>query len=386
MTSATPVSSVANPGLDADLRHGHIVIIAARWLLVVAGLGFLLYRPLSTAELGGGIVGVLTIAVANFWLHTRVLTRQPIEPQWAYWASAADLAVVSFLVLVQGSPASKAFVFYYPAILAYSLVFPAQVTGLLTSGVLSFVLIAGINDGLDERILAGRLLTLAAVSLIGWRYREVEAQRRARRAELSIIAPAESPAAEAKEDVYYGQIVCIVARWFVIAGALFLTLWHAPNVDHIQRNILPLVLVIAANFYLHGRYVMGLPANALLLALASALDAAVVTVVLMAGTPEFYVFYYPVVLAFALVFVRGLTLAFTSLVAAAYAVVFVLIAPGLALNGDEENLAIRLVTLLGTALLGTLYWRLERARRRGEAVIERLRTPGLPSRARPEVS
>ena len=70
-----------------DLRHGHIVIVAARWLLVIAGLLFLLYRPQSTVELATGILGVLAIAAANFWLHTRLLTRQAIEPPWAYWAS-----------------------------------------------------------------------------------------------------------------------------------------------------------------------------------------------------------------------------------------------------------------------------------------------------------
>lgn len=357
MTSATSVDSVVHTPTD----EGHIVIVAARWLLVVAGLAFLLYKPESTTELATGILGVLAIAVSNFWLHTRLLTHQSIDPQWAYWASAADLTVISWLVLIQGSGASKAFVFYYPAVLALSLVFPAAVSALLTSGVVGFVLLAGITDGADERLLMGRVLTLTAVSLLAARYRDVEARRRARHAELALAAPAESPRIEAQEDIFYGQIVCILARWFVIAGAIFLALYRAPSIAQMQRNLIPLLVLIAANFFLHARYLMGLPANALLLQLASALDLAVITALVVAGHPDFFLFYYPVALAFALVFVRGLTLVFTGIVAVVYTLLFL---PGLHWNGDEETLAIRLVTLVGAALLATLYWRLQRERRR----------------------
>ena len=365
MTSASAAPSVAHTFHDVsdDLRHGQIVVVAARWLLVAAGLGFLLYRPQSTLELTTGILGLLGIAVANFWLHTRLLTRQPIEPQQAYWASVADLAVISGLVLVQGSVTSGASAFYYPAILAYSLVFPTQVTALLTAGVLSFVTIAGMTHAVDERILVARLLSLAGVSLIAARYRHVESQRRARRGMLSIAFPAESAQLESQEDVFHGQIVCILARWFVIAGALFFTLWHAPSITYLQRHILLLVPLIAANFFLHGRYLMHLPANPLLLQLASALDVAVVTAMLLTGQPDSFVFYYPVALAFGLVFVRRLTVVFVGILAALYAALTI---PGLHLDGDEETLAIRLVTLVGAALLATLYWRIQRARRRGE--------------------
>jgi hypothetical protein len=348
--------------------NGLIIIVAARWLLVTAGLVFLLYRPQSTTEVGIGVLGVLGIAAANFWLHTRLLTKQAIEPQWAYWASIADLGVISSLVLLQGSGTSKAYVFYYPAVLAYSLVFPRAVSALLTSGVVAFNLALGVTDGLDERILAARLLSLAAVSLIGAQYREVEARRQGRRQELSIAAPPESARVEAQEDVFYGQIVCILARWFVIAGAIFLALYRAPSVAYMQRNLAPLLLLIAANFFLHARYMMGLPANALLLGVASVLDLAVITALVAAGNPEFFVFYYPVALAFALVFVRRLTLVFTGVLAVVYAALAVLIPPGLHWNGEEETLAIRLVTLVGAALLATLYWRIQRARRRGEVL------------------
>src|SRR5437588_1818037 len=128
-----------------DLEQGHSVIIAARLMLVAAGLVFVLYRPPSTTDLTTGVLAVLAIAAANFWLHTRPLTNQPVEPRWAYLASVADLVAISGLVLMQGGLTSKAYVFYYPAILVYSLVFPTVVSAELTIGVLAFVFLRGVG-------------------------------------------------------------------------------------------------------------------------------------------------------------------------------------------------------------------------------------------------
>ncbi len=365
MTTNTPSTSAAYTPMD-DLERGHSVIIAARWLLVAAGLMFVLYRPQSTTDVTAGVLAVLGIAAVNFWLHTRPLTNQPIEPLWAYMASVADLTAISGLVLMQGGLTSKAYVFYYPAILVYSLVFPTGVSAALTASVLAFVITRGIGDGLDERILTARMLTLAATAFIGWRYRRVEEQRRERRAEASSssgVYGSESARIEAQEDIFYGQIVCIAARWCIVAGSIFLALFHASNVGAMERSLIPLLILAAANFFLQGRYMMRLPANALLLQLLSFVDLAVITVIVMNGNPEFFVFYYPVALAYAMVFVRRLTLIFTGVLAIGYTAVSALVAPGIHFNGDEATLAIRMVTLLGTTLLGTMYWRVQRARR-----------------------
>jgi hypothetical protein len=349
-----------------DLREGHSVIIAARWMLVAAGLVFVLYRPGSTLELSVGVLAVLGIAVTNFFLQTRPLTNRPVRPEWAYWASAADLMVIGGLVLLQGTLAAKAYAFLYPAILAYSLVFPTVVTLILTSGVLWFVLLVGLDEPLDERVLVALVLTLVATAFIGWWYRKVEQRRRERRAEVANArAPfgSESRRIEAQEDLFYGQIVCMSARWFLIVGALFLTIYRATSVAEMQMGLIPLLIIIGGNFFLQARYMMKLPANALLLQVASVVDLGVISVIVISGNPEFFVFYYPVALAFALVFVRRLTLVFTGALGVTYVLLSVLVPPGVQFDGDEETLAIRLVTLLGTALLGTMYWRIQRSRR-----------------------
>ena len=111
MTTATLSRTREGNSLD-DLQQGHSVIIAARWMLVAAGLIFVLYRQQSVTELTVGVLAILGIAALNFWLHCRPLTNQPVGPQWAYCASAADLAVISGLMLIEGSPMSKAYAFY----------------------------------------------------------------------------------------------------------------------------------------------------------------------------------------------------------------------------------------------------------------------------------
>jgi len=174
------------PFENDDLQHGHIVIVAARWLLALAGLGFLLYHAGSVAELAAGIAGVLVVAVVNFHLHTRILTRRPVPDDWIYWASAGDLLVVSLLVILQGGLASKAFVFFYPAVLCFALVFPRNITWMLAATLLAaYTLIcASLGPIEDERILIPRLLALAGVAYVGSRYRDVEVARRSRRATL----------------------------------------------------------------------------------------------------------------------------------------------------------------------------------------------------------
>jgi len=180
---------------------------------------------------------------------------------------------------------------------------------------------------------------------------------------------------EARQDVFYGQIVFIWARWIVIVSTLFLVLRNARGVADIQIPMIPLVLLIAANFFLHGRFVMRQPANAILLTIATTIDFVFITVVILLGAGgmtgidnPMFVLYYPVLLAYSLVFPRARTLIMASILIAAYLLICLFLSPGVSIaDGDEKVLAVRVVMLLITALLGTMYWRIQRRRRRGEA-------------------
>jgi hypothetical protein len=180
--------------------------------------------------------------------------------------------------------------------------------------------------------------------------------------------------AEAQQDVFYGQIVFIWARWIVIFSTLFLVLRNAQDVADIQIPMIPLVLLIAANFYLHGRFVMRKPANAILLTIATSVDFLFITLVIVLGAGgetginnPFFVLYFPVMLAYSLVFPRRRALAMAIILIVVYLLICLFLPPGVSIaNGDEKVLAVRVVMLLITALLGTMYWRIQRMRRRGK--------------------
>ena len=181
---------------------------------------------------------------------------------------------------------------------------------------------------------------------------------------------------EAQQDVFYGQIVFIWARWIIIVSTLFLILRNARSVADIQIPMIPLVLLIAANFFVHGRFVMRRPANAILLTIATTIDFVFITVIILLGAGgstgianPFFVLYYPVLLSYSLVFRRRRTLMMASILIIVYLLICLLIPPRVSIaNEDEKVLAVRIVMLLVTALLGTMYWRIQRRRRRGDDI------------------
>lgn len=171
------------------------------------------------------------------------------------------------------------------------------------------------------------------------------------------------------DDIFYGQIALIGARWFLIAGGLLLTLWGAKDVGEIQGRIYPLIFLIAMNFYLHGRYLMERPAGRHLIYLATLADLLIISLVILVGIPggrfgvenPFFIFYYPTLLSFTLVFAREISFSGMVLTCLLYGGVCLL--QGLGPDGDV-TLLVRLVTLVTTGLVGTLYWRIQRERRR----------------------
>jgi hypothetical protein len=192
---------------------------------------------------------------------------------------------------------------------------------------------------------------------------------------------------EAAEDVFFGQVVANWARWFIIAAAAVFVLWSADTTGKLVVGIIPIVALMAINFYLHGRYMAERPANRALIALTSLMDIALITTVVLlwpgAGglKSPFFIMYYPVVLAFAFVMPPRATAVFTVVALGAYAGASILAEAANAAAGNAESLLLlssngavaqaaieglvtRLITLGAMGALGTYYWRIQRNRRR----------------------
>ena len=129
---------------------------------------------------------------------------------------------------------------------------------------------------------------------------------------------------ESAEDIFFGQVVMIWARWFVIAAGVAVTLWVTTEATPLALSIIPVVALVAVNFYLHGRYMTERPANPLLITVVGLIDIAIITVAVLVWPTgkgffsSYFVLYYPVVLAFALVMPRKITVVFTVVAIAGY--------------------------------------------------------------------
>lgn len=178
-----------------------------------------------------------------------------------------------------------------------------------------------------------------------------------------------STAQESAEDLFFGQVVINWARWFLIAAGIVLVLWTSEQSDRLVIGITPVVALMAVNFYLHGRYLMERPANPSLIAVTSVIDLVIITTVVLVWpdqrglASEFFILYYPVVLAYAFVMQPRMAAVYT--VAALGAYTAACLVTGTVVDDDEaKRLIIRLITMASMGGLGTYFWRIQRDRRR----------------------
>jgi hypothetical protein len=176
-------------------------------------------------------------------------------------------------------------------------------------------------------------------------------------------------AQEAAEDLYFGQTVILWARWFVVIGATVAALWSADTSHELSTRIMLGIGLMAVNVLLHGRYLIERPANYALLALAAAADLAFITAILGLWDPRgldnpYFVFFYPILFAVALVFPPLLATAYGIVALVLYTGVCLVTGGGIDTSADLKRLVMRLITMAAAVGLGTFYWRIQRERRR----------------------
>jgi hypothetical protein len=253
----------------ADLAHGQVVIVFARWLLVGAGLLVAIWNPGPLPELRLQIGVVLGVAVANFYLHAQLLRRRPALDAVAQTASVGDILVVSLLVASQGWFDSDLYVFFFPALLAISVAFPTREAAVLAGlAIALYGLLGSVHmHAASDLPLLLRLLAFAGVAVVGnayWRLHREQIRPRP--------SSGDDPRRESAEDLFFGQVALIWARWFLIGGAALLVLGHARSTTELVLGMLPILVLLGLNFFLHGRYLVERPANRLLTLGASGVD------------------------------------------------------------------------------------------------------------------
>ncbi len=175
------LSSWVSGATSENLFYGQAVIVWARWILIATGLVLSFWEPASLGLLQIQLAAIITLAFGNFYLHVQLLRGRPAIDRVVYAASAADLAVVTTLVISQNGYSSPVFVFYFAAVLGLSVAFPAVLTALYTSAV---VVVYGIvclstADTTEYPAVFTRLLMIAAIALCGALFARSESHRRA---------------------------------------------------------------------------------------------------------------------------------------------------------------------------------------------------------------
>ena len=164
------------------------------------------------------------------------------------------------------------------------------------------------------------------------------------------------------DDLAHGQGVIIAARWVLVVSALALAIWEPRALGELRVQIVLILGLAVANFFLHSQLLMRRPVLEPVVYAASAADIAAVSIIVVAAggfSSGAYVFYFPALVAMSVAFRPVMTLAFGAAAAVAYSVISI---PTFT-AGDEVVLVSRLMMLAAVAVCGSVYWRIERDRR-----------------------
>ena len=164
-----------------ELAEGQQIIVAARWVLVVGAMLLALWSPDPAITLRTQIILILAMAAANFYIQAQTMMKKAIDPLIICASSAVDLTVITLFVIVGGGFRSTSFAFYFPAILAYSVVFPRNLTIQYSLSLLSIYGLIGLTTmtmDSDLQIIVVRLIMMAGVAVCGNMYQTVERDRR----------------------------------------------------------------------------------------------------------------------------------------------------------------------------------------------------------------
>jgi hypothetical protein len=181
-----------------------------------------------------------------------------------------------------------------------------------------------------------------------------------------------------------GPVVTLFARWVLIGAGILVALW-SPN----EQDLTALKITLAAlfglaigNFALHAQVLRGRPLSAGVLYTSSAVDIGVVTLIILvfrAGIEDpAFVFYYPALLALALVFPTRVTISFVTVLLCLYSAVAVV---SVSIAEDGQVFVARTISLLAMAVIGATYRNVEQRRLEHQTRTDAAFTPGL-TRAR----
>ena len=165
------------PGALSDpdvVRYAAGVSVWGRWFVWLVGVFLLAYRPGLWYP---GDIEYLTlpvlVGVLNGLVHHRLLTNRTVTWRWMLFLSAADIALITFGIVIGGGFRSFIFLAYYPSLAVFAVVFSSFWLSLAwtTAAAVTYAVVClSVGAGLDlgagnEKVLLARLALMYTIVL-----------------------------------------------------------------------------------------------------------------------------------------------------------------------------------------------------------------------------
>ena len=152
-----------------DYRPTVGITVATRWLLLGAWMAMINYREVHDSvwvafnSMGTGMV------VANAYVSWRIIAGKTITWHHALSLSLLDLMIITAALFMAGGFQNRFFVFYYPALLGFSLMFPrrASFSVLVLVITLYIAMALTINPTLNLDLRQEKVLVIRLVTMVG---------------------------------------------------------------------------------------------------------------------------------------------------------------------------------------------------------------------------
>jgi signal transduction histidine kinase len=180
-------SYIEGTGGQEDYRYSQSVAVVVRWVVLVAWLALLNYRP----DVEGGTLMPLNLlaiplAATNAYVTWRIRSGRLVTARYVYALSLVDLVVATTGVAITRGFDNTFFVFYYPILVGFSVVFHRRriAFGFAALGIGAYVLVSlmvapGVDfDAAEERILIARVVSMAGVVIAANLMTRIERARR----------------------------------------------------------------------------------------------------------------------------------------------------------------------------------------------------------------
>ncbi|MBI2761970.1 MAG: sensor histidine kinase [Chloroflexi bacterium] len=173
--------------IDAERRAGLVILTGVRWMLIAAAAFTIAYQPGTSRFAFSGIALLIALAVAmNIILHARLRSRRTIFVGLPLLAGVYDAAAITTALGLADGFTNESFVLYYPALLAFSIVFRGWWSLYYGAAVLTGYTLISVfthgnfvqEDGPQQKVLILRLATMAATVVIGNMVVRIERSRR----------------------------------------------------------------------------------------------------------------------------------------------------------------------------------------------------------------